>query len=259
MQPQLAERSGLFLRKASQTKEKSMKKFLTSTAALALMMSAAPAMAECNIGQTTDYTQQDEAVQATARRDLRELRNSAMILNTYGKEDACQSVVTAIQEIRDNRGMKQVSDNTTGTAGTPATTSATVDYKQVMSNAKPVSELSGRLTTAKMLNSDVRGANGEVVGEIENVVLSDEGQPSHAIIAFGGFLGLGEDRVAIPFSQLKTQSQVTDNDDIVFFVSMTEQQLQNAPRVKADDDSWLSNDDWVSQNDEYYQNNTVEG
>jgi len=239
-----------------------MKKLIGSTAALALMMSAAPAMAECNIGQTTDYTQQDEAVQATARRDLRQLRNTAMILKTYGKEDACQSVVAAIQEIRDNRGMKQVSDNTTGTTGTagaPATTSAPVDYKQTMSNAKPVTELSGRLTAAKMLNSDVRSANGEVVGEIENVVLSDEGQPSHAIIAFGGFLGLGEDRVAIPFSQLKTQSQVTDNDDIVFFVSMTEQQLQNAPRVKADDDSWLSNDDWVSQNDEYYQNNTVEG
>jgi sporulation protein YlmC with PRC-barrel domain len=232
-----------------------MKTLLTSTALVALMAGVSPAMAQCNIGQTTEYTQQDEAVQANARRDLRQLRNSAMILNTYGKEDACQQVVSAIEEIRDNRGRMSVSDNQS-----EDTTAAVepVDHQKMVANAKPVSEFQGRLTVDNMMDTDVRGANGEVVGEISDIILNDEGQPSHAVVAFGGFLGLGEDRVAIPYSKLKTQVNVTDMDDLTFFIPMTEAQLEKAPRVQQDDSNWMSDDSWVSQNDEYYENNTVE-
>ena len=145
-----------------------MKTLLTSTALVALIAGMSPAMAECNIGQTTEYTQKDDAVQANARRDLRQLRNSAMILNTYGKEDACQQVVSAIEEIRDNRGRMPVSNEQA--ANQPENTDVeaveAVDYKQVMANAKPVTNFQGRLTVDKMMDADVRGANGNVVGEI---------------------------------------------------------------------------------------------
>lgn len=234
-----------------------MKTLLTSTALVALIAGMSPAMAECNIGQTTEYTQKDDAVQANARRDLRQLRNSAMILNTYGKEDACQQVVSAIEEIRDNRGRMPVSNEQA--ANQPENTDVeAVDYKQVMANAKPVTNFQGRLTVDKMMDADVRGANGNVVGEISNIILNNDGEPSHAVVAFGGFLGLGEDRVAIPYSKLKTQVELTDTDDMMFFVPMTEEQLSNAPRVQEDNENWMSDDSWVSQNDEYYEKNTVE-
>jgi sporulation protein YlmC with PRC-barrel domain len=162
--------------------------------------------------------------------------------------------VSAIQEIRDNRGRMPASGNQPATTDTTAV--EPVDYRLIVAKAKPVSEFQGRLTVDNMMDTDVRGANGEVVGEVSNIILNNDGQPSHAVVAFGGFLGLGEDRVAIPYSKLKTQANVTDMDDLTFFISMTEEQLENAPRVQ--EDNWMSDDSWVSQNDEYYEKNTVD-
>jgi hypothetical protein len=234
-----------------------MKKILTSTAVLALMAGVSPAMAQCNIGQATNYTAEDDAVASGARRDLRQLRNSAMILNTYGQEAACQQVVEAIQEIRGNRG--QMTSVGNDQVQQQAADTQQVDYLQNMQQAKPVSEIGGRLTVNQMMDADLRGSQGEVVGEISNIILGQDGQPSHAIVAFGGFLGLGEDRVAIPFDKLKVHATAQDMDNVIFYVPMTEEQLTNAPRVRENDDSWLSDDNWVSQNEEYYNNNIGEG
>ncbi len=237
-----------------------MKTLLTSTALVALMAGVSPAMAECNIGAATGYTQQDDAVQANARRDLRQLRNSAMILKTYGQEDACQQVVSAIEQIRDNRGRMPASGDQA--ANQPVATETTavepVDFQQIVANATPLSEFQGRLTVDNMMDTDVRGANGEVVGEVSDIILNADGQPSHAVVAFGGFLGLGEDRVAIPYSKLRTQANVTDMDNLTFFIPMTEEQIENAPRLQQDS-NWMADDSWVSQNDQYYEQNVVEG
>ncbi len=245
-----------------------MKTFITSTALVALMVGAAPAMAACDIGKTTEYSKQDDAVRSPATRsDLRQLRNSAMILNTYKKDDACQSVVDAIQDIRETRA-QQMSEAQTKTetknkknndmnTGTTNVNNAAPDYMAVMADAQPVTKINGRLTVADMIDADIRGAKGKVVGEISDIVLTPEGKPSHAIVAFGGFLGLGEDRVAVPFEKLKVSRNVADQNDATFFVAMTEQQLKNAPHVKMNDDSWSSNQDWVSKNEEYYDNNSV--
>jgi sporulation protein YlmC with PRC-barrel domain len=232
------------------------------------MAGVAPAMAECNIGATTAYSQEDDAVMPGARRDLRQLRNSAMILNTYGKEEACQNVVAAIEDIRNNRGQNNLTknvqqDQTQQQAQTQQQTAEPttreVSYQEVMQQAKPIGELGGKLTVADMMGADLRGSSGEVVGEISNIVLDNDGAPSHAVVSFGGFLGLGEDRVAIPFDKLRIHTNVADADanDPIFFVPMTDEQLASAPRVTQNDNSWISNDDWVSQNKDYYENNVA--
>jgi hypothetical protein len=242
-----------------------MNKILTSTAMIALMFGAAPAMAECNIGQTTQYSKQDDAVKApAARRDLRELRDSAMLLKTYGQDEACQSVVTAIEKIRDNRGMATKTNVDMGnkvekTAENAANEAANaMDWSTAMDQARPVTEMQGKLTVEKMLDADLRGTKGQVVGEISDVIMSTEGKPSLAVVSFGGFLGLGEDRVAIPFNKLKIHTAMADDDDLTFFVPMTEQQLQNAPRIKTGDSNWLTDDSWTDKNEEYYEKNSVE-
>ncbi len=54
-----------------------------------------------------------------------------------------------------------------------------------------------------LLDADVRTQNGEDVGEIENLVINRRGRITHAIIDVGGFLGIGEKPVAVPFKKLK--------------------------------------------------------
>jgi sporulation protein YlmC with PRC-barrel domain len=55
----------------------------------------------------------------------------------------------------------------------------------------------------KLLDADVYNDKGEKIGEIGDIIVSPTRSVSHAIIEVGGFLGLGEHRVAIPMDQIK--------------------------------------------------------
>ena len=44
---------------------------------------------------------------------------------------------------------------------------------------------------------------GEKIGEVEDVIVAPDGKLTLAIVEVGGFLGVGEHRVAVPISSLK--------------------------------------------------------
>jgi sporulation protein YlmC with PRC-barrel domain len=54
-----------------------------------------------------------------------------------------------------------------------------------------------------IINANVQSRNGEIIGEIENLVVDRRGRITHAIIDVGGFLGIGEKQVAVPFDRLE--------------------------------------------------------
>lgn len=54
----------------------------------------------------------------------------------------------------------------------------------------------------------VEGVGGERIGEIDDIVVSRDGRLLAAVIGVGGFLGIGERSIAVPFDQL----QMTDGD-----------------------------------------------
>src|SRR5918997_5749695 len=63
---------------------------------------------------------------------------------------------------------------------------------------------------SKLIGTRVTGANNESIGEI-NDVLMDQNGPAHAvIIGVGGFLGIGEKDVAIPMTALQFNVGNTD-------------------------------------------------
>ena len=77
----------------------------------------------------------------------------------------------------------------------------------------------------KLIGKDVYGANGKKVGELNNVLIDPDGKVRAGIIEFGGFLGIGEHRVAVPWNQLNTQGdRVT--------VNMTEDQIKIRPDLE---------------------------
>ncbi|MFP7570958.1 PRC-barrel domain-containing protein [Marivita sp. S2033] len=49
---------------------------------------------------------------------------------------------------------------------------------------------------------DVRNADGEVIGEIEEILIDQDGKPAGFVIEFGGFLGLADSDVAVPLEAL---------------------------------------------------------
>lgn len=84
------------------------------------------------------------------------------------------------------------------------------------------------LTTDDVTGASVYDANDKRVGEIGELVMSDDGKLQDAVIDVGGFLGLGEKPVAVSFQSL--QILRNDNgDDVRVYIDTTEDQLKAMP------------------------------
>lgn len=54
-----------------------------------------------------------------------------------------------------------------------------------------------------LIGTNVVGANGRDAGEVENFLLDRSGNVRAAVVEWGGFLGIGERRAAVPIEQLQ--------------------------------------------------------
>ncbi|MET4697077.1 sporulation protein YlmC with PRC-barrel domain [Constrictibacter sp. MBR-5] len=76
-----------------------------------------------------------------------------------------------------------------------------------------------------LIGQDVRNASGEDIGEVNDVVMVD-GRPV-LIVGVGGFLGIGEKEVTVPYDEATKSSEG-------LAVSMTKDQLKTQPEYNAD-------------------------
>jgi sporulation protein YlmC with PRC-barrel domain len=83
-----------------------------------------------------------------------------------------------------------------------------------------------------LINQSVYNRANERVGEVNELVLDQNGQVVAAIIGVGGFLGIGERNVAVNFSQLQ---MVNDNNTMRLVVNADKAQLQQAPEFRRPD------------------------
>jgi sporulation protein YlmC with PRC-barrel domain len=56
----------------------------------------------------------------------------------------------------------------------------------------------------QILDKPVYNDHNERVGDVDDIIIAPDKSLSYAIIGIGGFLGLGEHYVAIPFNQFKS-------------------------------------------------------
>lgn len=90
---------------------------------------------------------------------------------------------------------------------------------------------------------------GEKLGSIDSLMIDKRsGQVRHAVLEFGGFLGLGTDRYPLPWSMLKYD---TDQDGYV--VPLDKNRLKDAPRYPYTDDSpFLTDVDYGQRVNNFY-------
>lgn len=116
---------------------------------------------------------------------------------------------------------------TTGTAATgTATTGAAVTganpYERLRARVETPLRAERRAITAEELEDmDVMGMEGEEIGDIERVVTN--GNRTFVILGSGGFLGLGEEEVAIPLDRLAFRG-----DELVA-IGLTEADVEALP------------------------------
>ena len=109
--------------------------------------------------------------------------------------------------------------------------------------------------TARLIASDkvegtaVRRSNGDKLGTIQRVMIDKRsGKVAYAVMTFGGFLGIGDEYRALPWSVLRYNERLD-----AYELDVTENQLRNAPVLATDWDTGEFGRDWERDIHDYYR------
>jgi hypothetical protein len=84
-------------------------------------------------------------------------------------------------------------------------------------------------SVVRLLGRDVKGASGEVVAQIVNLLVDASGAPRAAILDYGGFLGVGKRRIAVAWRAL---AFAPGEGAGTITLSLDREQLKNFPEYK---------------------------
>lgn len=151
---------------------------------------------------------------------LRTLHSAAVVMAQRGEQQGCETVLSELREAYGEYGeqLKRAGGDRTRISG----------YRQQqLASARPVGQMDRAFRADNITGTDVRSPKDEYLGSVEDVVVDpNSGQIGYVILARGGFLGFGQDYVAVPWKQLKA----TQNMD-AFVLNATDNQLEKAPKV----------------------------
>jgi hypothetical protein len=83
-------------------------------------------------------------------------------------------------------------------------------------------------SAAALLGTQVRSADGDEVGEIEDLVFSSDDRVVTAVVSVGGVLGVAEKQVAVPYADLRLSA-----DGKSAALPLTKAEIEAAPAYKA--------------------------
>jgi sporulation protein YlmC with PRC-barrel domain len=88
-----------------------------------------------------------------------------------------------------------------------------------------VSSATSPILASHLIGSKVKSSTGENVGQIDDVLIDQNGQIRLAVLGVGGFLGIGEKKTPVPWQALTAGA----NQD--FSLKVDRQKLKNAPTI----------------------------
>jgi len=115
-------------------------------------------------------------------------------------------------------------------------------------HARAEDRFQDRRTMSELLGAPVRNGQGEKIGEIEEVVLDPQGNPTLAIVSTGGFLGIGERMHAVPYEALELGSRGNDR-----VLDMSREQLRDAPSFSSSERPNMNDPAWQVRNMRSYE------
>lgn len=82
------------------------------------------------------------------------------------------------------------------------------------------------LTAEDIQGTTVYGINDEAIGEVGSLIVSADGTIERAVLDVGGFLGLGEKKVAVTFDELRL---LKGDGDLRVYIDATQEELEAQP------------------------------
>jgi sporulation protein YlmC with PRC-barrel domain len=88
----------------------------------------------------------------------------------------------------------------------------------------------GQWLASQFIGQSVTNQVGEKIGDINDLLFDRSGRIANVVLGVGGFLGIGEKNVAIPFAQLSITADAEGRR--VIGVPLSKERLQAAPDFK---------------------------
>lgn len=89
-----------------------------------------------------------------------------------------------------------------------------------------------QISANSYIGQSVYNANDENIGEINDLIIKKDGGVEAAVVGVGGFLGIGEKNVAVPFDKIQV-SQQEDGMTLKLMTTETADSLKAAPEFKS--------------------------
>jgi sporulation protein YlmC with PRC-barrel domain len=189
-------------------------------------------------------------------RDLRRLRDAALVLQSYGRDGDCERLVGNVRELISGPAMTTLGDTDEDNAEKQsdaqepqAPRGGALGHRNDK-GAKPlvsIDDLSPALRTDEIVGAEVRSSDDKIIGEVRNVVLDFRNHHDYAIVASGGFFTPGKESIAVPIRALR----VSQNRES-FFVPMSNAEVKKIPAMPDDNYKWMSDAAWGARNDRLF-------
>jgi sporulation protein YlmC with PRC-barrel domain len=122
-----------------------------------------------------------------------------------------------------------------------------VGYEMTGATEAPSATGHNLIASDRIEGTAVRRSNGDKLGTIERLMIDKKsGQVVYAVMAFGGFLGMGEDHHTLPWSVLSYNTALD-----AYELNLTDEQLRGAPARAAGHDASFDRD-WEEHVHRYY-------
>lgn len=228
--------------------------------ALVTATGAAPAMAACNISDAKleeailNKPELRDPANRQIVRDLRNLRDSAFILWSYGRHADCERLLSSIRELVTSPSIGGLGDSDEDEADQQFAAREPIVQRGGAAlgrrddqGARPlvlINEMAPGLRADEIIGAEVRSSDDRIIGEVRNVVFGTKDRRDYAIVASGGFFIPGKDSIVVPIPVLKVSEERES-----FYLPLTEAQVKAVPLMPDQDYEWLSDEAWRSRND----------
>lgn len=213
-----------------------MRRMTIVFSAFGLGLAAGAAEAACNIDEAgvverhRALAEERGRLDPAADRSFRALRQTAEVLDLNGYAAACDAVVDA--------ALRLLESEQAWTAA-PVTAPALPEQEVGALNLHTFATAGVPVESGALVGSSVYGTTGQLLGEVDGVLLDQGRDASHLVVAHGGFWGAGEREIAIP-----SERMLVDAGTGRLYAEITADKLAEAPQY--DGATWdaAANDAW---------------
>ena len=180
-------------------------------------------------------------VAATPRQKMQAFRDAAYVYALDGDEQACVTVLASMRQIYEEH--QELVGNEDDDPNARATW-----RRAHLAQAIPVTAMDRLMRADVIIGADIRTPEDTTLGEIEDIVLDPARQTiAYVLASRGGFLGLGEELVAVRWTDLRATA-----DHEIYVLEASPEAFAAAPKVgrgRFQEDGY---DGWRDTLDQYW-------